>query len=138
MIAVSDALYDFLVADSTLTTLLGHTSEDKRIVRAQQATQPSIPSVVFQQITHAKVIEGKAEPRTIAFNLITYAEGDRVADAIAERLIALLHEADISSSSVHCYTATWDDLKEGPFWSVEEECFRVDTRFIFAVRKKST
>ena len=134
MIALLNALYDYLAADTTLTGLLGHTESDKRIVRAQQAAKPKVPSLVMQALTHVKLVDGLPQPRTVTVSLIAYAEHDEDADAIAERVIPLLHGQNVSNEGMHVYDSAWDDFREGPFWSDAEQAFRLDTRFRFIVR----
>ena len=137
MIEVLKAVYDRLVTDEMLVALTGHTPAVRHIYRGFPSLPPKVPAVVFHISTTKRMTGPLTSPRELTVSFIVWAKTDAATDAIAERLMALLHNkaSELSNTKVFFLTADWDDFAEGPFWDTEMEAWRQDIRFRFKARE---
>ena len=134
------ALWEYLIADSTLVSMTGYTSSTYSIKRADDVEKVRYSStvtraVVFGQWTDTRTSKSSTNNMkdiTVLFSCYSKQSGLKAIE-LSDYLQVLLSEVRLTNSDINNYYSEFDDFVSAPYYDDKEQVWRVDCRFRFKV-----
>jgi hypothetical protein len=108
---IRKAVADFLRSDTDLTTLLGHTSSDTRILYEQPERIEKIPALLLQEVNHRFASQTDRNLYKTQYDFVAIANDKLIVADTLDMVEELFYpasqgaEASMDTTLVHVYTA---------------------------------
>ena len=126
-------IYDTLGADVTLLKMIGSKSNIRRRFQREPVTSPLI--VFHESVPSGPLVTGTTLIEDLTFEITVYAPTDREVAEVIRRVVDVLHDANLSSTSAYVYQCDWKSWLIGIVWDPDADAWRRDADFRIVVRR---